>query len=69
MMFVLSRKQGEGIAIGGNVQLTVVAIQGNRVRLGVTAPPNVPILREQLGPKAADLGTLAGRPGTSKAEP
>jgi len=55
-MLVLSRKQGEEVAIGGNIRLTVVAIRGNRVRLGFTAPPDVSIQREELCPKAEDCG-------------
>jgi carbon storage regulator len=61
-MLVLSRRQGEEIVIGDNIRLTVVAIQGNKVRLGVTAPPYVSIQREELRPKAEDCGASAVRP-------
>lgn len=44
-MLVLSRKVGESLRIADNVEITVVRIVGNHVRLGVTAPPAVPILR------------------------
>lgn len=47
-MLVLSRKQGEKIVIGPNITLVVVGVQGDRVRLGIDAPPEVPILREEL---------------------
>ena len=47
-MLVLSRKVGETIIIGDTVQLTVVAIHNNTVRLGVTAPIDIPVLREEL---------------------
>jgi len=47
-MLVLSRKQGEEIVIGGILRLTVVAIRGNQVRLGFTAPPDVSIQRKEL---------------------
>jgi carbon storage regulator len=57
-MLVLSRKQDEKIVIGGNVHLTVVAIRGNQVRLGFTAPPDVSILREELCHKAQDFGSV-----------
>ena len=50
-MLVLSRKLGEEIVIGDNVRLTVVAIRGNQVRLGITAPPDVSVLRDELRPK------------------
>jgi len=40
-MLVLSRKWGDAVVIGGNIRLTVLAIRGNQVRLGFTAPPDV----------------------------
>ena len=58
-MLVLSRKQGQEVAIGDNIRLTVVAICGNQVRLGFMAPPGVSILREELCQKADDFGNLA----------
>jgi carbon storage regulator len=47
-MLVLSRKTNEAICIGPNMYVTVLAIQGGRVRLGVEAPRDVPILRAEL---------------------
>ena len=47
-MLVLSRKLGEKIIIGDNITLEVVAILGNKIRLGIVAPPDVEILREEL---------------------
>lgn len=46
-MLVLSRKQGESVVIG-NITLTVVEVQGNRVRLAFDAPGHVRILRSEL---------------------
>ena len=51
-MLVLSRKKGEMIYLGDNVQVTVVAILGNRVKLAFTAPPHVPIYRTELRKRA-----------------
>jgi carbon storage regulator len=64
-MLVLSRKLGEEIVIGDNIRLTVVAILGNQVRLGFTAPRDVFIQREELRPEVEDLGTACapGNPG------
>jgi carbon storage regulator len=56
-MLVLSRKVGEEVVIGGNVRLTVVAIRGNQVRLGFTAPRETPIRRKEL-PRTLDGSTL-----------
>ncbi len=47
-MLVLSRKIGERIIINDHITVEVLQIVGNRVRLGVTAPSGVPILREEL---------------------
>jgi carbon storage regulator len=47
-MLVLSRKRGEGIVIGNGVTLNVLEVRGDRVKLGFTAPADVPIHREEL---------------------
>ena len=47
-MLVLSRKIGERIIINDQITVEVLQIVGNRIRLGVTAPAGVPILREEL---------------------
>jgi carbon storage regulator len=49
MMLILSRKVGEEVAIGNNIRLTVVEIRGNFVRLGLTAPKQISIRRQELG--------------------
>ena len=65
-MLVLSRRQGEEVIIGDNIRLTVLAIRGNQVRLGFTAPFEVPIQREEIYQKAENLGALAALPPTSE---
>lgn len=47
-MLVLSRKVGSSIRIGKDITLTVVKVDRNQVRLGIEAPLDVPILREEL---------------------
>ena len=47
-MLVLSRKVGEKLIIDGNITVEVVRIQGNRITLGLVAPPDVKILRGEL---------------------
>jgi carbon storage regulator len=47
-MLVLSRKRGERIMIGPNIELTFVDICGNRVRLAVEAPRDVSIHRQEI---------------------
>ena len=47
-MLVLSRKPGERLLIGEAVEITILAIRGDQVSLGVSAPRDVPIHREEL---------------------
>lgn len=47
-MLVLSRRIGEEIVIAGDIRLTVVAVSGQRVRLGISAPRSVTVARQEL---------------------
>lgn len=47
-MLVLSRKLGEKLLVGSDIVVTVVEVKGNRVRLGVSAPAHVQVLRGEL---------------------
>jgi carbon storage regulator len=49
-MLVLSRKVGEKVVIGNCISVTVVDVKGNKVRLGISAPEDVSILRSELAP-------------------
>jgi len=53
-MLVLSRKEGERICIGDQIEVNVIAVRGKRVKLAFVAPEHVPIRRaELLGPAMA----------------
>jgi carbon storage regulator len=52
-MLVLSRKVGEEIVIGDNIRLMVVSIQGDRMRLGISAPKEVVVDRQEVHEKRA----------------
>jgi carbon storage regulator len=47
-MLVLSRKLNESIIISDNIRVTIVEIEGSKVRLGITAPPEVRVDREEV---------------------
>lgn len=63
-MLVLSRKSGERIQIGSEIELTVLGIHKGRVKLGFAGPPEVPIRRDELlrrdAPDEAGLVTIQG---------
>ena len=48
MMLLCTRKAGEQIVIGDKICLTVLAVRGNRVQLGVSAPEQISIYRKEL---------------------
>lgn len=53
-MLVLSRKLGQRFQIGPEVRVTIVKIDKNTVRVGIEAPGNMTIYREELVPRTAD---------------
>jgi carbon storage regulator len=48
MMLVLSRHRDESIMIGDNVVVTIVDIRGDKVRLGIDAPKEIPVHRQEV---------------------
>ncbi len=64
-MLVLTRRVNEEIVIDGHIRVTVVDIKGGRVRLGITAPPSVAVVRHEIldapaRPPAAAVPTEVG---------
>ena len=49
-MLVLSRRENERIRLGDSIVVTVVRLSGDKVRLGIEAPADVVVLREELEP-------------------
>jgi carbon storage regulator len=47
-MLILTRRPDEGIVIEGKITITVLAVDGDRVKVGIEAPSSVPILRSEL---------------------
>jgi carbon storage regulator len=60
-MLVLSRRVGERILIGENITVTVVRIQPGSVRIGIDAPDDVEIMREEIASQEIQ-GPVAARP-------
>jgi carbon storage regulator len=56
-MLVLTRKPGEKIHIGSGITITEVEVKGNKIRLGIDAPEDVPIFRAELNDLLARIGT------------
>ncbi len=53
-MLVLSRKVGERLMLGNNVEIAVIQVRGKKVRLGVTAPRDVPVHRAEVRTRIRD---------------
>ena len=66
-MLVLSRKPNERILIGDNISVTIVRIGPNSVRVGITAPPELRIVREELVRTTENPNAKATRPETETA--
>ena len=66
-MLILTRRVGEKLVIGGNVTVTVLGVKGNQIRIGIEAPIEVPVHREEiyqriLKERAADRTQAAAFP-------
>ena len=63
-MLVLTRKLGETVTIGSNIKVTVVDVKGKQVRLGIEAPAETAIHREEIYMRIQEENKLAAK-GTS----
>ena len=62
-MLVLSRKKNEGIVISDDIVVTIVEIRGDKVRLGIDAPRDVPVHRREVLDAILREEELAGQSG------
>lgn len=71
-MLVLSRQRDETIMIGDDIEITVVDVRGEKVRLGITAPAHVPVHRKEIYDamkrESRASGGPGGGPGTGRVE-
>jgi len=75
-MLILARKIGQRIVIGGEIEITVVEVRGDQVRLGITAPRSIAVYRKELleqvateNVEAADTAQAAAGGLTIKPKP
>lgn len=47
-MLALSRKKDESIIINNNIEITVIEVKGDQVKIGITAPKSVPVYRKEV---------------------
>lgn len=47
-MLALTRKKGEALVINNNIEITVLEIRGDQIKLGITAPKDVPVYRKEV---------------------
>lgn len=47
-MLVLSRKKNESVVVDGSIRITVVEVRGDKVRLGIEAPKDIPVHRSEI---------------------
>lgn len=57
-MLVLARRKNESIRILGDIKITVVKVQGGKVSIGIDAPDNVPVYREEIYQQILTKGNL-----------
>jgi carbon storage regulator len=56
-MLILTRRVGESLMIGDDVTITVLGVKGNQVRIGVNAPKEVAVHREEILNRIADISS------------
>lgn len=65
-MLVLSRKPNESIIIGDNVEIKVVEVRGEQVKLGITAPRDIPVHRKEIYESIHSQNKNAANPNADK---
>ena len=58
-MLALSRKKNEALVINNNIEITVLEVKGEQVKLGISAPKEVPIYRKEVYVQTQEANTMA----------
>ena len=58
-MLALSRKKGEAIVINNNIEITILEIKGEQVKIGISAPKEVPVYRKEVYAQIEDANKVA----------
>ena len=58
-MLILTRKSGQSITIGNNIQITILEINPKAIRVGIQAPKDIPIYRDEIYAKIQEQNRLA----------
>ena len=66
-MLILTRRVGETLKVGNDVDVTVLGVKGNQIRIGIKAPKNVAVHREEIFERIQREAELAARPNQPKA--
>ncbi len=68
-MLLLSRKSGQSIVINDDIVVTIVAVDRNRVQIGIKAPGYVPVFRQEIVERMIEAGEIEPLACLNRAEP